>query len=122
MQIMDALDSINSSSHKTCGHKNLIQQYGREFFPCLDKHFILFQTAQIVDLCVYIPVSDFSNLAFLNVQHLELNIHILQALTQYMPDQYFMFTKWFFRQSDTLSPLVLHPACQIPNTEKSFLN
>lgn len=93
MQIMDTLDSIKSSSHKTCGHKNLIQQDGREFSSCLDKYFVLFQTAHIVDFCVYIPVSDFSNLTFLNVQHLELNIHILQALTQYMPDQYFMFTK-----------------------------
>lgn len=55
---------------------------------------MLFQTAQIVDFCVYIPVSDFSNLAFLNVKHLELNIQ--QALTQYVPDQYFMFTKLFF--------------------------
>lgn len=90
---MYTLDSIESSSYKTCGHKNLIQQYGREFSSCLDKHFVLFQTAQIVDFCVYTPVSDFSNLVFLNMQHLELNIHIQQALTQYMPDQYFMFTK-----------------------------
>lgn len=57
---------------------------------------MFFQTAQIVDFCVYIPMSDFSNLAFLNVKHLELNIHIQQALTQYVPDQYFMFTKLFF--------------------------
>lgn len=102
MQIKDTLDSIKSSSHKANGHKNLIQQYGREFSSCLDKHFMLFQTAQIVDLCLCMPVSDFSNLAFLNVPHLELDIHIQQALTQYMPDQYFMFTKWFFFSRATL--------------------
>jgi len=54
---------------------------------------MLFQTAQIVDLCLRMPANDFSNLAFLNVQHLELDIYIQQTLTQYMPDQYFMITK-----------------------------
>lgn len=93
MQIKDTLDSIKSSSHKATGHKKLIQQYEGEFSSCLDKHFMLSQTAQIVDLCLCMPVSDFSNLALLNVQHLELDIRIRQALSQYMPDQYFMFTK-----------------------------
>lgn len=102
MQIKNTLDNIKSYSHKASGHKNLIQTYGREFSSCLDKHFMLFQTAQIVDLCLYMPVSHFSNLALLNVQHLELDIHIQQALTQCMPDQYFMFTKWFFFSRATL--------------------
>lgn len=93
MQIKGTLANIKSSSHKASGHKNLIQQYGREFSLCLDKHFTLFQTAQIVDLCLCMLVSDFSNLAFLNMQYLELDTHSEQALTQYMPDQYFMFTK-----------------------------
>lgn len=93
MQIKDTLDSSKSSSHKASGHKNLIQQYERKFSSCLNKHFMFFQTAQIVDLCMCTPVSDFSNLVFLNVQHLELDIHIQQVVTQYMPDQYFMFTK-----------------------------
>lgn len=82
MQIKGTLDSIKSSSYRDSSHKKLIQQYDREFFSCLDKHFMLFQTAQIVDLCLCLPVSDFSNLAFLNVQHLELNIHTEQVLTQ----------------------------------------